>query len=149
MAEHGGESEPIEEAPPGAGTPVTPDTSSAALALALAKRRGGRADARLDDFLDKQTRMLELQMEHLHEQRALQVEHLKQQEKHLRLRYFADRLRIGLQLLGIVFGVAVALALGAMAWNAHEDHGVSIEAFAVPPDLAQRRSARPRPRRGR
>ena len=138
MAEHGGESEPIEEAPPGAGTPVTPDTSSAALALALAKRRSGRTDARLDDFLDKQTRMLELQMEHLHEQRALQVEHLKQQEKHLRLRYFADRLRIGLQLLGIVFGVAVAVALGAMAWNAHEDHGVSIEAFAVPPDLAQR-----------
>ena len=138
MAEHGGQSEPLEESGATAGTPVTADTSATALAVALAKRRSGRTDARLDDFLEKQTRMLELQMEHLHEQRGLQVEHLKHQEKHLRLRYFGDRLRIGLQLLGILFGVAVAVALGAMAWNAHEDHGVSIEAFAVPPDLAQR-----------
>ena len=60
-----------------AATPVTPETSAAAVALALAGRRGGaKSDARLDEFLEKQSRMLELQMEHLHEQRALQVEHL-------------------------------------------------------------------------
>ena len=136
MAGHGSEEEPSEAvAPTGA---AASEASPAALALALARRRGGKTDARLDDFLEKQTRMLELQMEHLHEQRSLQVEHLKQQEKHLRLRYFGDRLRIGLQILGILAGVAIVAFLGAMAWNAHEDHGVAIEAFSVPPDLAQR-----------
>jgi tetratricopeptide (TPR) repeat protein len=131
--------EPDEPLEPGAATtPVTPETSAAAVALALARRRGGaKADA-VDEFLRKQSRMLDLQMEHLHEQRALQVRHLEQQEKHLRLRYFGDRLRIGLQLLGILVGVGVVVALGAMLWQAHEDHGVSIQAFSVPPDLAQR-----------
>jgi len=137
MAEHGADNEPIEEAPAMAAS-AAPVADAAALALSLTRRRGGKTDARLDDFLDKQTRMLELQMEHLHEQRGLQVEHLKQQEKHLRLRYFGDRLRIGLQILGILGGLAIAAFLSAMAWNAHEDHGVSIEAFSVPPDLAQR-----------
>jgi tetratricopeptide (TPR) repeat protein len=32
----------------------------------------------------------------------------------------------------------VVIAIGAMAWQAHLDHGVTIEAFSVPPDLAQR-----------
>jgi tetratricopeptide (TPR) repeat protein len=118
--------------PPEPSTPVTPDTSAAAVALALSRKRGGaRTDARLDEFLEKQTRMLDLQMEHLHEQRALQ-------EKHLRLRYFGDRLRVGLQLLGIAFGLVLALVIGAAAWSAYQDHGVVIEAFSVPPDLAAR-----------
>ena len=137
MAEHEGAAEPANdpEFPPALA--IEPDATAVALALGKVGRdKSFTAEAA--GFLRDQRRMLSLQMEHLHEQRALQVEHLKQQEKHLRLRYFGDRLRIGLQLLGIVFGAAVAIALGAMAWNAHEDHGVSIEAFAVPPDLAQR-----------
>jgi tetratricopeptide (TPR) repeat protein len=139
MAEHGAEIEPAEQVT-AADSPGPPDSSGAALAtaIALAKGRKAKPDAKLDAFLDTQTRMLELQMEHLHEQRSLQVEHLKQQEKHLRLRYFGDRLRIGLQILGMVAGLAIVIFLGALAWNAHEDHGVSIEAFSVPPDLAQR-----------
>ena len=81
----------------------------------------------MDTFLLEQTELTRRQMEHLHEQK-----------RHLRLRYFGDRLRIGLQLLGIVFGLAIAAALSAMVWQAHEDHGLVVEAFSVPPDLAQR-----------
>jgi tetratricopeptide (TPR) repeat protein len=77
-------------------------------------------------------------MEHLHEQRSLQVRYLEHQEKHLKLRYFGDRLRIGLQLLTMLVGLAVVAVLGSMAWQAHEDHGVTIAAFTVPPDLAAR-----------
>ena len=124
---------------------IAPDSAPAAPlaepAAAPALALGGRGDKLPPEsaaYLKAQTELARLQMEHLHEQRTLQVEHLKQQERHLRLRYFGDRLRIGLQILGILAGLAVAAFLGAMAWNAHEDHGVAIEAFSVPPDLVQR-----------
>jgi tetratricopeptide (TPR) repeat protein len=120
---------------------VVPPAEPNAAAVALALGRVGKdktLNAKAAEFLDEQTRFLRLQSEHLHEQRALQVEHLKHQEKHLRLRYFGDRLRIILQLLGVVAGLAVIVFIAALAWNAHDDHGVAIEAFSVPPDLAQR-----------
>ena len=137
MAEHDAAAEPANDPEPSVS--LTADTSGAAVALALGrigKDKGLNADAA--EFLRKQSLMLDVQMEHLHEQRALQVRHLEHQEKHLRLRYFGDRLRIGLQLLGIIAGLAVVAFLGALAWSAYEDHGVTIEAFSVPPDLAQR-----------
>ena len=108
--------------------------SPAAAAVALAfmrKLRGGKGDPKLDDFLDKQTRLIDLQTEHLHEQRELQLAHLK-------VRRWKDRLSLALQVLGVAIGAAVVITLGVMAWQAHEDHGLVIEAFSVPPDLAQR-----------
>jgi tetratricopeptide (TPR) repeat protein len=113
-----------------------PEPAAAAVAMTLGT--GGKLAPESAAYLEAQTQLARLQMEHLHEQRSLQIDHLKQQEKHLRLRFFGDRLRIGLQILGIVAGMAVVGFLAAMAWNAHEDHGVAIEAFSVPPDLAQR-----------
>ncbi len=105
-------------------------SNPAAVAVALGRASGSKdIDAKAAEFLDKQSRMLDLQMENLGESQALH-------ERHLRLRYFGDRLRIGLQLLGIVFGVVVLAGLGALVWQAHEDHGLVIEAFSVPPDMA-------------
>ncbi len=137
MAEHEG---PAEAANDPELPPIPPgEPSGTAVALALGKAgRDKSFTAEAAAFLRDQRRMLALQMEHLHEQRALQVEHLKHQERHLRLRYFGDRLRIGLQMLGILAGLTITAFVGAMAWDAHEDHGVSIEAFSVPPELAQR-----------
>jgi tetratricopeptide (TPR) repeat protein len=137
MAERRQPEEPLEPSEPTLS--LTPESGAAAVALALARRRGGaRTDARLDEFLEKQSRMLDLQMEHLHEQRSLQVRYLEHQEKHLKLRYFGDRLRVGLQLLTMLVGLAVVAVLGSMAWQAHEDRGVTIAAFTVPPDLSAR-----------
>jgi tetratricopeptide (TPR) repeat protein len=136
MAERHEAEEPLGTVEPVAAQAMS-DGGAVAAALALALK-GGKADERLDEFLAEQTRFLRLQSEHLHEQRALQVRYLEHQEKHLKLRYFGDRLRIALQLLGVVAGLAVVAFLAAMAWNAHRDRGVSIAAFSVPPDLAQR-----------
>jgi tetratricopeptide (TPR) repeat protein len=108
-----------------------PPSTEPAVALALSRPRGARRDEKLDAYLEEQTRFLRLQSEHLHDQRA-------QQEKHFRLRYFGDRLRIGLQLLAIGFGMILAVVIAAAVWQAHQDHGVTIEAFSVPPELAQR-----------
>ena len=65
------------------------------------------------------------------EQRELQL-------AHLRVRRWKDRMSLVLQGLGIAVGVAVAVVLGVMVWQAHEDQGLVVEAFSVPPDLAQR-----------
>ena len=82
-------------------------------------------DARAAEYLAKQSLVLDAQLDEqdLH-------------HRHLRLKYFGDRLRIGLQLLAIVFGLAVAAGLGALVWQAHEADGVVIDAFSAPPDLA-------------
>jgi tetratricopeptide (TPR) repeat protein len=42
-----------------------------------------------------------------------------------------------LQVMTAFAGAAVVALVGAMAWEAHEAHGLAIEAFSVPPDLAR------------
>ena len=107
--------------------------SPAAIALALGRAgRGGKAlDAKAEAFLDEQTAVLRLQKEHLHEQRQLQLAHLK-------VRRWKDRASLAGQALGVLIGLAIAVGLGTMVWQAHEDHGLVIEAFSTPPDIAAR-----------
>lgn len=104
----------------------------AAVALALGGERGGKGwetDARV--FLRKQAHLLDLQIGNLNEERNLQLAHLK-------VRRWKDRLSLALQGLAIAAGLAIIAAFTAMAWDAHEDHGLVVEAFSVPPDLAGR-----------
>ena len=106
--------------------------SPAAVSLALG--RAGKGDQSVDAeavaFLRDQRRLINLQTEHLHEQRELQLGHLK-------VRRWKDRMSLALQALGVLVGVMVVIGLAVMAWQAHEDHGLVIDAFSVPPDLAR------------
>jgi tetratricopeptide (TPR) repeat protein len=105
---------------------------AAAMAIGVRKGRAGeKADPEFDAFLRKQSRLIDLQTEHLHEQRELMT-------SRLRLGRWRDRVTLALQGLTVLVGIAVAGAVAVMAWQAHEDHGVSIAAFSVPPDLGQR-----------
>jgi tetratricopeptide (TPR) repeat protein len=105
---------------------------AAAMAIGVGKgRAGGKADPEFDAFLRKQSRLIDLQTEHLHEQRELMT-------SRLRLGRWKDRVTLALQALTVLVGIAIAGAVAVMAWRAHEDHGVAIAAFSVPPDLAQR-----------
>jgi tetratricopeptide (TPR) repeat protein len=102
--------------------------------MAIGMRKGGvraRPDLEFDAFLRDQRRLINLQVEHLHEQR--QVTLLR-----LRLGSWKDRVTLALQALTAAVGLAVATAVAVMAWQAHEDHGVAIAAFSVPPDFAQK-----------
>ena len=111
---------------------VGPISPAAAMAIGGRRQRAGaRPDPKLDAFLDRQTLLTELQTEHLHEQRELML-------SRLRLGRWKDRITLALQAMTAVVGLAVAVAVAVMAWQAHEDHGVSIAAFSVPPDFAQR-----------
>ena len=104
---------------------------SAAMEVAVARRRAKAGpDPELDAFLRGQARLAELQAEHLHEQRGLII-------SRLRWGRFGDRLRALLQVMTAVAGAGVVALVGAMAWEAHEAHGLVIEAFSVPPDLAR------------
>ena len=115
-----------------------PDAASsglgAAMELAVARRRGKLKpksdDPELDSFLRGQARLAELQAEHLHEQRGLII-------SRLRWGRFGDRMRALLQTMTALAGAAVVGVVATMAWAAHEAHGLAIEAFSVPPDLAR------------
>ena len=103
----------------------------AAVALALAKARAGaKLPPEAADFLRRQSRLIDLQTEHLHEQRELQL-------AHLRVRRWKDRMSLTLQAFGVIVGAVLVIGVGVMAWQAHEDHGLVIDAFSVPPDLAR------------
>jgi hypothetical protein len=105
--------------------------TSAAMEAALdRRRRKAGPDPQLDSFLRGQARLAELQAEHLHEQRALIL-------SRLRWGRFGDRMKALLQIMTAFAGAAVVALVGAMAWEAHEAHGLAIDAFSVPPDLAR------------
>jgi tetratricopeptide (TPR) repeat protein len=120
-----------------AGAEDGPPQEGGAAAISLALGRAGRGkgrsalDAKAEAFLDQQTELIRLQKEHLHEQRLLQL-------AHLRVRRWKDRFSLALQALGLAAGVAAAAVIGAMAWTAHQDHGLVIEAFSTSPAFAQR-----------
>ncbi len=111
---------------------IGPISPSAAMAIGVRKARvGARPDPEFDTFLREQTDILRIQKEHLHEQRDVILARLK-------LGRWNDRVGLALKLLTVLVGVAFAGAVAVMAWQAHEDHGVSIAAFSVPPDFAGR-----------
>ena len=106
--------------------------SGAATHIALDAARGDpelREDART--LLREQARLARIQADDLNEEQsfnrwALKVKHASEVMK------FAFELSIALVL------VAIVAALGTAMWSAAHDNGLVIEAFSVPPDLAQR-----------
>lgn len=116
-----------------AATTVAGAGLGAALSLALGRRKGkakGAEDLQLDAFLAEHTRLARLQAEDLHETRDLTL-------SRLRWGRFSDRLRALLQLMTVLVGAGVVAIVVAMVWQAHEQHGLEIEAFSVPPELAR------------
>ncbi|MGH2929496.1 MAG: hypothetical protein ACRDL8_14940, partial [Solirubrobacteraceae bacterium] len=111
---------------------VGPISAAAAMAIGARRQRAGaRPDPVLDDFLGRQSRLTDIQTEHLHEQRELML-------SRLRLGRWKDRVTLALQAMTALVGLALAAAVAVMAWQAHEDRGLSIAPFSVPPDLAAR-----------
>ncbi|MGC1304185.1 MAG: tetratricopeptide repeat protein [Caulobacteraceae bacterium] len=91
-----------------------------------------------ETFLEKQARLLDAQTEEFIEQRALRLSHLRNQSREGKIRRVGQRIRVGMQALVALIAGFVALSLVAAAWSAANDHGLVVEPFSVPPDLAQR-----------
>jgi tetratricopeptide (TPR) repeat protein len=109
---------------------VEPSTAAIGLALNEAGRDPGiSADAR--EFLRKQARYLELQMEDLHEQRDLTL-------SHLRWRRLNDWIRAAWQGALAILAVFAVLALFIAMWNAYEAKGLVVRSLKTPPDFASK-----------
>jgi tetratricopeptide (TPR) repeat protein len=134
MAESGGVSgilgaEP-EAATEGSLAETALDPTAAALAAEAAKSDPELAK-KASAYFDSQRHLVDVQTEHLHEQRAVNLSLLK-------LKRSRERLKLGLQLFVILAATVIGIAALLMIRNAIEAHGVVIDAFQVPPDLAQR-----------
>ena len=92
----------------------------AALSLRWAGPADEPLDARTRAFFDEQAELIRLEKARLLDRR------------------WKDRLSLAMQALGVALGVAVLAAAGATVWSARADHGLVIEPFSVPPDLAAR-----------
>ena len=101
-----------------------------AIAAALAMQ-GAQGSPEAADFLKTQKRLVELQIRHFDEERHLAIAAAKRKR-------FSDRLKYGLQTLGMLAAAGIIVGFGAMTWQAVNDRGVVIEPFSVPPDFAQR-----------
>src|SRR5262249_28345385 len=93
-------------------------------------QRPSSVDVEAEGFLRDQRLLTSLQTQHLHEQRDLQI-------AHLRVRRWKDRLSLGLQLFAVVVGTTAALILIVAGWHSHQDHGLVVDAFRVPQSLEE------------
>jgi len=90
---------------------------------------GGSEEAR--DYLRKQSRLAELQIDTLQKQDEFET-------SHLRWRRFNDQMKGAMQIMLVLIGALFVFGIGAALWSAAHDDGVVIEAFDVPPDMAAR-----------
>ena len=100
------------------------DPAGATLAL------GHPLDPRAAAYLEEQTRLARLQAENLVEQNEFEL-------SHLRWRRFNDQMKGALQIMIVALGLALMAGLLVAVWNASRADGVVVEAFSVPPALAQ------------
>ena len=88
-------------------------------------------DSRLTVYLEKQAHLVEVQTEHLHEQREVQLSHLK-------LRRFTDRLKAATQVFIILVASGTGLGVLLMLYDAFTSRSVVVEAFKAPSALSSR-----------
>jgi tetratricopeptide (TPR) repeat protein len=105
---------------------------NAGFAAGLALGAGGeKLDPRAAEYLKELTELARLQAEDLRREDA--VRHWS-----LRVRHVSDVMKLAFELaIGLILIGLVAVILSAI-WTASHDNGLVIEAFSVPPDMAQR-----------
>jgi tetratricopeptide (TPR) repeat protein len=117
-----------EGSPPEISTPLDP--TAAALAAEAAKNDPELAEE-ASDYFRKQSRLVEIQTEHLHEQRAVNLQLLK-------LRRFDERLRVGLRLFVILVATIIGIGGVILIHDAVTSRSVVIEPFETPAALVER-----------
>jgi tetratricopeptide (TPR) repeat protein len=104
-----------------------------AVAMAIAidqARHDPELSRKVGDYVEKQTKLVDVQIRHIDEERRLAIEAAKRKR-------YGDRIRNGLITGAAVIACSLVVGLAIMVWDAAHDTGLVIESFAVPPDLAQ------------
>src|ERR1700761_8776436 len=83
------------------------------------------------EYLRKQNRIADLQIEDMERENA--IRHWS-----LRVRHISDVLKLGFELAIVFIVLAVAIGLGLEIWAATRADGLVIDAFTVPPAMADK-----------
>ena len=113
------------------------DAGAAALA-AIATAGGPRLPPEAAEYYKRQTRLVSIQSEHLHEQRGLLLARLRVQLSQARLKRLIDRLKAGTQLFILLVATLIGLGFMVMVRDAFASRSVVVEPFEAPPALAER-----------
>ncbi len=89
-------------------------------------------------FLKKQTHLLDLQAQHLHDEHTSRLTHLRLTVGAARRKRYADHMRNCLYTCIALLVLGVLLAVARMTFQAMRDHGLVVEDFTVPSDLVAR-----------
>jgi tetratricopeptide (TPR) repeat protein len=121
------------ESPAEVSTPEAPsglDPTAAAMAADAAKNDPKLAEE-VSEYFRKQGRLVEIQTEHLHEQRTVNLSLLK-------LKRFAERLNVGLRVFFVLVATVLGVAGAILIHDAITSRSVIIEPFETPRALADR-----------
>lgn len=104
-----------------------------AAALGIAMNEAARDPSLAEDartLLREQARLARLEADELAEQGTLM-------RRSLRIRHASQLMKFAFELLVALVLLAIVAALASAMWSAGRDNGLVIDAFSVPPDLAQ------------
>ena len=105
--------------------------SAAAIGMAMNEAaRDPSAAEEVREYLRKQSRIADLQIDTLQKKDEFEL-------SHLRFRRFGDYSRFALELAAAFVVLLIVCGLGTMVWNATRDRDIVFDAFSVPPDVAQ------------
>jgi tetratricopeptide (TPR) repeat protein len=110
----------------------------AAAIAAIASRQDPGVARKTEVFLDKQAQLLDIQARHLEEEHASRLTQLRLTVAAAKRKRYADLMRNGLYTGTAVLVLALLIGSVRMTYEALSDHGLVVEDFTVPADLATR-----------
>jgi hypothetical protein len=108
----------------------------AAAVAAIASRQDPGVARRTEEFLGDQSHLLKIQAQHLEDEHALRLAHLRNQVREENVRRLGLRLRVGLQIFVALLASVIGAGLVILLHDAVTSHNVVIEPFDAPPALA-------------
>ncbi len=115
-------------------TPAGAEAFAAAIA-AIASRQDPGVARETEEFLANQTALLKLQAQHLRDEHASRLLHLRLAISAARHKRYADRIRNGLYTCIALLVLALLVGAAGMVISAIHDGSLVVEGFTVPPDL--------------
>jgi tetratricopeptide (TPR) repeat protein len=108
----------------------------AAAVAAIASRQDPEVARKTAEFLDRQSRLLETQRQHLQDEHAARLRLLRGQAREVDIRRFGLRLRVAFQVFIALIATAIGLGVAIMIRDAVTSHSVVIDPFDIAPNVA-------------
>ena len=105
---------------------------------ALASRQDPGVARKTEEFLGKQSQLLDIQARHIQDEHVLRLEHLRNQVREGGVRRFILRLRAGFQLFIVLTVAAIGLGAALIIWDAMTSRQVVIDPIDVSANIAGR-----------